>query len=104
MSPVKGLQGPLRQPPPKPLKALGQNSSASEATGKQGGIKKRLSGIVTSGFDGNGEEELSVSEGDIITIISQDSQWTEGELRGRRGRFPTQCIQDLSIRSSNFKR
>lgn len=104
MSPVKGLQGPLRQPPPKPLKAPGQNSSASEATGKQGGIKKRLSGIVTSGFDGNGEEELSVSEGDIITIISQDSQWTEGELRGRRGRFPTQCIQDLSIRSSNFKR
>ena len=39
--------------------------------------------------------ELTISKGDIIDIISQTGNWWEGELNGQRGQFPNNYVQLL---------
>ena len=41
-------------------------------------------------------EELSINEGDTITIISTDSaDWWYGELRGKRGFVPSNYVKEI---------
>ena len=46
-------------------------------------------------FEGQSEEDLSFSEGDIITVLREISKdWSEGKAKdGRRGRFPNNYTQ-----------
>jgi len=50
-------------------------------------------------FDGDGKDELTLEEGDIITIVSKDlpsmKGWWKGVLRGRTGIFPGTFVQEL---------
>lgn len=44
------------------------------------------------------EDELTLSEGDIVTILSKeapDRGWWRGELNGRTGLFPDNFVQAL---------
>lgn len=44
------------------------------------------------------EDELTLSEGDIVTIVSKeapDRGWWRGELHGRVGLFPDNFVQLL---------
>ncbi|KAG7194319.1 uncharacterized protein KQ657_004531 [Scheffersomyces spartinae] len=46
----------------------------------------------------DGDDEISISKGDRIILITEDldnSGWTEGELDGRRGMFPTTYIKKI---------
>ncbi|KAH3744881.1 hypothetical protein Pelo_13726 [Pelomyxa schiedti] len=47
-------------------------------------------------YDGSGTPgDLSFVTGDVITIISTQSQWWTGELRGRTGGFPSNYVNML---------
>lgn len=53
---------------------------------------------VTALFDytADGDDELSISAGDRIVLHQRDTEnsgWTEGELNGRRGLFPTSYVE-----------
>ncbi|XP_048883022.1 SH3 domain-containing protein 21 isoform X2 [Brienomyrus brachyistius] len=46
------------------------------------------------------DDELDLKKGDIVTIISKDSEdegWWEGELNGRRGYFPDNFVMVLTV-------
>ncbi|XP_071821576.1 uncharacterized protein [Apostichopus japonicus] len=65
---------------------------------------RRTSAVVISGYEANTDEELTLSEGDIVKVLSQNGDWTKGDLRGKEGIFPSQCIQDHAVRSFNSQR
>jgi SH3 domain-containing kinase-binding protein 1 len=42
------------------------------------------------------EDELSIEEGDIITILKkEDEGWWEGEIDGRKGWFPSNFVEEI---------
>jgi hypothetical protein len=46
--------------------------------------------IAKHDFSGEAENELTFKKGDIITILKSDtSGWSQGELNGKRGWFPS---------------
>ncbi|GFO19684.1 dynamin-binding protein [Plakobranchus ocellatus] len=61
-------------------------------------------------FTAQGRSELSLEEGQIVTLIRHvDADWTEGELDGRQGLFPTSfvdilvdCARDESVPSDTL--
>ncbi len=47
-------------------------------------------------FEAENEEELDFKEGQNIKLIARlDENWLEGEINGRRGRFPTSYVEIL---------
>lgn len=47
-------------------------------------------------YAADGDDEISISAGDVIVLIQDDldgSGWTEGELNGVRGMFPTSYVR-----------
>lgn len=51
---------------------------------------------VLYAYDALNEDELTIREGDLITLLSRDGQdkgWWKGELRGKVGLFPDNFIQ-----------
>lgn len=47
-------------------------------------------------FQGGGEGELSFKEGDTINVTNQeDAGWWEGELKGKKGLFPSNYVEKL---------
>lgn len=47
-------------------------------------------------YDAVNDDELTLKEGDVITLISRDGQdmgWWRGELNGRVGVFPDNFVQ-----------
>ena len=50
-------------------------------------------GRIVYSFTAELPTEMSVTEGEIVTLIRHvDSDWTEGEVDGRRGLFPTSFV------------
>jgi hypothetical protein len=50
-------------------------------------------------YQAQNEDELNLSEGDIVTIISKncdDEGWWRGELRGKTGLFPDNFVKIIS--------
>ncbi len=50
-------------------------------------------------FEGEGEEDLSFKEGDVIILKNRVGEWLRGELRGKSGIFPlafVEIIEDLA--------
>ncbi|GFO01440.1 growth factor receptor-bound protein 2 [Plakobranchus ocellatus] len=48
-------------------------------------------------FTSRGEEEMSISRGDIITLIEKvDSNWWKGKLNGNEGLFPALYVEEIS--------
>ena len=50
---------------------------------------------VLYAYEARYPNELTISKGDIIDIISQTGNWWEGELNGQRGQFPNNYVQLL---------
>lgn len=49
-------------------------------------------------YEADGDDELSISAGDKIILLQDDvdgSGWTEGELNGNKGMFPTSYVRKL---------
>merc|ERR1711962_1725979 len=54
---------------------------------------QREASVEVSHTPVNREEELEVRAGDVVQdIIHQENGWSEGELKGKRGIFPTSCL------------
>ncbi|CAG8485999.1 740_t:CDS:10 [Paraglomus occultum] len=52
--------------------------------------------IVGWDFDAEGNDELALKAGDVVTLISKrNDNWWEGELDGRRGLFPASYVRFL---------
>jgi len=54
--------------------------------------------IVRYPYIAANEDELSLAEGDIITVLDQniiDAGWWKGELKGRVGVFPDNFVELL---------
>ncbi len=65
-----------------------QAAAAEVGTEKQRRVKVRFS------FDAENEDELSLSEGDVVVVLGEEGDWWDGELRGRRGIFPKNYAGD----------
>lgn len=51
---------------------------------------------VLFAYDAVNEDELTLREGDMITLVNRDGQdkgWWKGELRGKVGVFPDNFVQ-----------
>lgn len=49
-------------------------------------------------YQADGDDELTISAGDRIVVVQSDtdgSGWTEGELNGATGMFPTSYVRDI---------
>jgi len=46
-------------------------------------------------FEGDGEGELQLKEGDLIDVYSCDENWWVGECKGIRGYFPSNFVEDI---------
>nr|2K9G_A Chain A, SH3 domain-containing kinase-binding protein 1 [Homo sapiens] len=49
-------------------------------------------------YEAQNDDELTIKEGDIVTLINKDCidvGWWEGELNGRRGVFPDNFVKLL---------
>ena len=54
-------------------------------------------------FEGEGDNDLSFKEGDVISLKERDGEWLKGELRGKNGLFPlsfVEIIEDLPVESA----
>lgn len=80
------------------------NDSRATASKKKGpavapkrGAKKIRYMIALYNYDAQTEEEITVRQGDKIMVIEDDQGdgWTEGELNGMRGVFPTSYAKDI---------
>lgn len=72
--------------PPKvaPPRKSGKNIGKPQAT-------------VLYDYAADGDDEISISAGESVTILEEDdgSGWTLGEVKGRKGLFPTSYVQTL---------
>ena len=53
-------------------------------------------------FEGEGDNDLSFKEGDVISLKERDGEWLKGELRGKSGLFPlsfVEIIEDLPVKT-----
>ncbi|XP_053552714.1 LOW QUALITY PROTEIN: SH3 domain-containing protein 19-like [Bombina bombina] len=67
--------------------------SGSKPLQTQGGNPGKAQALYE--FCGESEEELSFKAGDLILAVeSVDSEWMSGELKGRRGIFPKNFVQE----------
>lgn len=44
-------------------------------------------------FTAEGPDELSISPGDVIMLVSSDGEWLRGKLAGREGIFPASFVE-----------
>ncbi len=60
------------------------------------GMRKEPSCRALYDFDAENFEELEFKEGNIIRLVARlDENWYEGEVNGRRGRFPASYVEIL---------
>lgn len=56
-------------------------------------------------YEAVNDDELTLREGDVITLVSKDCQdmgWWKGELNGRLGVFPDNFVQIISVDEVGF--
>lgn len=90
--------------------STGEESVSSSARGSFGGGKKkgpsvapRRGGkkiryvIAQYDYDATNEEEITIRAGDKIAVTQDDpgDGWTEGELNGMKGSFPSSYVKDV---------
>ena len=54
---------------------------------------------VTFAYNAENQDELTLREGDIVTVLSkevEDPGWWKGELHGRIGVFPDNFVQIIT--------
>ncbi|KAH3740953.1 hypothetical protein DPMN_047671 [Dreissena polymorpha] len=63
--------------------------------------------VVRYSYDGENEDELSLTEGEIINVLDkglEDSDWWRGDLNGRVGVFPGSLVElikeEVAVRQS----
>lgn len=68
-----------------------KNKKKGPAVAPRRGAKKINYMIALYNYDAQTEEEITIQAGDKIAVVAEDSGdgWTEGELNGMRGSFPT---------------
>ncbi|XP_024270230.1 SH3 domain-containing kinase-binding protein 1 isoform X3 [Oncorhynchus tshawytscha] len=55
--------------------------------------------LVLIAFEGTMGDEMTVQVGDVVTSVSNASEegWLEGELRGKRGIFPSNFVKEVPV-------
>nr|XP_008539831.1 PREDICTED: SH3 domain-containing kinase-binding protein 1-like [Equus przewalskii] len=77
------------------LRELQKNSSKTEMDSR---TKSKDYCKVIFPYEAQNDDELTIKEGDIVTLINKDCidvGWWEGELNGRRGVFPDNFVKLL---------
>ncbi|TNN70085.1 SH3 and multiple ankyrin repeat domains protein 1 [Liparis tanakae] len=82
-------------------------STAASTAGPTAGQRRRLYSAVpgrvfvaTRSHSAQGEREISFSKGDRVKVLSigEGGYW-EGTVRGRTGWFPSDCVEEVMLRS-----
>ncbi|CAG8676998.1 19533_t:CDS:2 [Racocetra fulgida] len=94
-------------------KSSGSSVKSFDSEGKQSPAR-RTSGSFTPkkqvkaiySYEGDGEDELAMEEGDIITVLEEHEGWWIGEIidddrTRRRGMFPANYTEELPTKSSH---
>ncbi|XP_043116371.1 SH3 domain-containing protein 21 isoform X2 [Puntigrus tetrazona] len=55
--------------------------------------------LVLLDFEGTSQDELTVHVGDVVKNVSKSKEegWLEGDLRGKRGMFPSNFVKEVPI-------
>ncbi|ELR24945.1 variant sh3 domain containing protein [Acanthamoeba castellanii str. Neff] len=59
-------------------------------------LRQGLAVVVVAARANERPTELSLRQGDVVTIKSKAGEWWEGEVHGRKGYFPASYVQPLS--------
>ncbi|XP_063055172.1 SH3 domain-containing protein 21 isoform X1 [Engraulis encrasicolus] len=89
---AKMADGKLR---PKLSNAAFNNKEQQRTSVRRKSFREKERAQVMFDYAGIAEDELDLKKGDIVTIISKDTEdegWWEGELNGRRGHFPDNFV------------
>uniref|UniRef100_A0A8C6Y9Y8 SH3 and multiple ankyrin repeat domains protein 1 n=1 Tax=Naja naja TaxID=35670 RepID=A0A8C6Y9Y8_NAJNA len=100
--------------PPSPGSSSGyQKESAGSSTLSSRGVKRKLYSAVpgrtfmaVKPYQAQGEGELSISKGEKIKVLSVgEGGFWEGQVKGRVGWFPSDCVEEVpNNRSDKAKR
>ena len=76
----------------------------STPVSEDGDIKKEKKEFcrVLYPYDAANEDELTLAEGDIITVLSKDAPdkgWWKGEINGRIGLFPDNFVEVITVKN-----
>ncbi|CAG8728382.1 9486_t:CDS:2, partial [Racocetra persica] len=87
------------------VKSLDSEGKQSPARRTSGSFtpKKQVKAVYS--YEGDGEDELAMEEGDIITVLEEHEGWWIGEIidddgTRRRGMFPANYTEELPTKSS----
>ncbi|XP_014205681.1 SH3 domain-containing kinase-binding protein 1 isoform X2 [Copidosoma floridanum] len=56
-------------------------------------------------YEAANEDELTIAEGDVITLMSRDAPdkgWWKGELKGQVGLFPDNFVEVITVKNEQF--
>ena len=98
LSPIGDNKSVPKKPPP-PTPAL-----EAESAPKLPPKPVREQAKVLFGYEAQNEDELTIKEGDIITIVSkeiEDVGWWKGELNGRIALFPDNFVEMIKSDETN---
>lgn len=79
--------------PPPPMHHA--RTSSAQSVPKAAPASAQLTATALYDFDAQGEDELAVTEGEILTVIdkSNDDWWTVKNARGQQGAVPAQYVE-----------
>lgn len=83
---------------PSPSTTTTPKKSAPPAVAPKRGAKRVQYVQALYSYTADGDDEISIGAGDKIVLIQEDtdgSGWTEGELNGNRGLFPSSYVQKV---------
>ncbi|EFA81458.1 myosin ID heavy chain [Heterostelium album PN500] len=79
-----------------PIYRPAMNSKVAAGSSSSGASTAKPTAKALYDFDAESGMELSFKEGDILTVIDQSSgDWWDAELRGRKGKVPSNYLQLL---------
>uniref|UniRef100_A0A8C4GNS9 SH3 and multiple ankyrin repeat domains 1 n=1 Tax=Dicentrarchus labrax TaxID=13489 RepID=A0A8C4GNS9_DICLA len=87
--------------PPRPAPA----STAGQTAGQRRRLYSAVPGrvfVATRSHSAQGEREISFNKGDRVKVLSvgEGGYW-EGTVRGRTGWFPSDCVEEVMLRSQD---
>ncbi|XP_071476505.1 uncharacterized protein [Diadema antillarum] len=86
-----------------PILAFRPDIKSNQAPGGGSGPKgHRKTALVIQSYDSDVEGEISVSEGDLVTVLNEDGDWLKVEIKGHSGRLPKSCVKGFHKPSLNL--
>ncbi|XP_033741607.1 SH3 domain-containing kinase-binding protein 1-like isoform X3 [Pecten maximus] len=98
---VKNTDKVTHSPPDPVVRRKEEESKPNTVTKREKHVERAL---VRYSYTADNDDELTLQEGEIITILDkelEDAGWWKGEVNGRVGVFPDNFVEDLPMEESD---